>query len=90
MRALSGTPTPACPRQAVRPMIKPGMARPRAIKGLTPGNSCSSTSTGSRPMPSAEYGRSDQSDKIYTSIRTPHLTSVPFHILTEEVQERNL
>jgi hypothetical protein len=26
----------------------------------------------------------------YPSIRTPHLTSVPFHVSTEEVQERNL
>ena len=29
-------------------------------------------------------------DKLYPSIRRPHLTSVPFHVFTEEVQESNL
>jgi hypothetical protein len=35
-------------------------------------------------MPSAEHGRSDyESNKICTSIRMPHLTSVAFHVVTE-------
>jgi len=40
--------------------------------------------------PRQSTGDPTNRDKIYPSIRTPHLTSVPYHVFTEEVQERNL
>ena len=62
------------------------------MKGLTPailvsrhrtGSLVSRHRTGSRRLPSAEHGRPTNRAKIYPSIRTPHLTSVPFHAFTK-------
>ena len=53
------------------------------MKGLTPAILVSRHRTGSRRLPSAEHGRPTNRAKIYPSIRTPHLTSVPFHAFTK-------
>ena len=59
------------------------------MKGLTLDNSCSSTSTGGlAECPRQSTGGPTNRDKIYPSIRTPHLTSVPFHVFTEGTREK--
>jgi hypothetical protein len=89
MRA-PGTPTLACPRLAVRPMIKPGLAGRRRNEGVDAGNFLFlDIDGGLAQCPRQTTGGATKSDEIYTSIRTPHLTSVPFHIFTEDIQERN-
>jgi len=77
--------------KALRPMIKRGLARRRRDEGVDARQFLFlDIDGGLAECPRQSTGDPTNRDKIYPSIRTPHLTSVPFHVFTEEVQERNL
>jgi len=83
-------PTLACPRQAVQPMIKRGMARRRRNEGVDARQFLFLDID--RDL-AHDLGRAREVRPLGENLceyTHPHLTSVPFHIVTEEVQERNL
>jgi hypothetical protein len=76
---------------ALLPMIKRGLARWRRNEGVNARQLLFlDIAGGLAECPRQSTGDPTNRDKIYPSIRTPHLTSVPFRVFTEEVQERNL